>query len=322
MTKDNGRAINILLCVAGVLCCVGSGFVSAPKGLLADESVSMVQAMDLPRMLIFYAVPAALMLAACVLVILGKMDILSLLCVLAAAILSAMMDFQYGVRHQMFSGVLLNMIGVILMAAGVALQVFATETGPARVSRKAAKSRNPKEFRYERSKRPAYDDIYMDMMNQPQQADTSDGEMSESDKYRALEAAAAEEMEAAEAQKAQEDEIEAMLKALSTEPPAHDKAADTAADALADDEDPETADTEVKSEAESSVMDSDSEIEDLLAEMRAAEEKEAENLTGNKQTEASTIAMAKMADALETPNQTMTDFYAGIEEIFLDQDDQ
>ena len=36
----------------------------------------------------------------------------------------------------------------------------------------------------------------------------------------------------------------------------------------------------------------------------------------------SSVAMAHMADALETPNKTMTDFYEGIEEIFLDQDNQ
>lgn len=304
--------------MAGVLCCIGSGFVNAPKGLLADESVSIVQAMDSLHMLVFYAVPCVLMLAACVLVILGKMDILSLLCVLAAGILSAMMDFRYGVSHQMFSGVLLNMIGVILMAAGVALQVFATETGPAKVSRKAAKSRNPKEFRYERSKRPAYDDIYMDVMSLPQQMAAMDGEMTEADRYLALEAAVAEEVEAAEAQKAQEEEIESMLRALSVDAPGHG----TSADAVKSDTDLISAETERIAASEISRPGSDAEIEEILAEMRSAEEREAENLTGSKQTEASAIAMAKMADALETPNQTMTDFYAGIEEIFLDQDDQ
>ena len=37
---------------------------------------------------------------------------------------------------------------------------------------------------------------------------------------------------------------------------------------------------------------------------------------------ASGVTMAHMAEALETPNQTMTDFYEGIEEIFLDQGEQ
>ncbi|MBR4091878.1 MAG: hypothetical protein IKK28_13665, partial [Mogibacterium sp.] len=110
-------------------------------------------------MIVFFVVPSALMILACILVIAGKMDMLSLFSVVAGGILFAIMDFQFGVSHLTYSGILVNMIGVILVAAAVALQVFATETGPAKVTRKAGKSRNPKEFRYERSHRPAYDDI-------------------------------------------------------------------------------------------------------------------------------------------------------------------
>ena len=83
MNNDNGRSVNILLAIAGVLCCIGSGFVSAPKGLLADESVSIIQALQLPQMAMFFAVPSVLMLLACVLVVIGKMDILSICSVLA-----------------------------------------------------------------------------------------------------------------------------------------------------------------------------------------------------------------------------------------------
>ena len=130
-----------MLCIAGVLCCIGSGFIPAPEGLLADESVSMIQAMQLSYVIIYFAIPSALMVLACILVIAGKMDILSLCSVLAGGVLFAMLDFQLGVTHRTFSGVLINMVGVILVAAAVALQVFATQTGPVKVSRKAAKSR-------------------------------------------------------------------------------------------------------------------------------------------------------------------------------------
>ena len=36
----------------------------------------------------------------------------------------------------------------------------------------------------------------------------------------------------------------------------------------------------------------------------------------------SSVVMAHMAEALETPNKTMTDFYDGIEAIFLDSENQ
>lgn len=311
MGKDNGRSINILLGIAGVLCCIGSGFVTAPKGLLADDSISIIQALPLTNMLIFFALPSALMVLACVLVILGKLDILSICSVLAGGILFAMMDFQFGVSHRTFSGILINMIGVILVATAVALQVFATETGPAKVSRKAAKSRNPKEFRYERSRRPAYDDIYMDTSNMVHHATERTGhDMSEVDEYLELDILKAEEEEAEAAQKEQEDEIEAMLAALSADEESY--------------EEPEAEEETAKAVEESltdftAVLDSESEA--LLAEIEADTKQAAEDLGISMPAVAASAAMTHMAEALETPNKTMTDFYEGIEEIFLDQDD-
>lgn len=313
MEKDNSRAVNILLCIAGVLCCIGSGFIPAPEGLLADESVSMIQAMQLSYVIIYFAIPSALMVLACILVIAGKMDILSLCSVLAGGVLFAMLDFQLGVTHRTFSGVLINMVGVILVAAAVALQVFATQTGPVKVSRKAAKSRNPKEFRYERSHRPAYDDIYMDAMSAANtDIQKAVDEMSGADKYIALDNLKTEEAEeaAAEAaQKKQEDEIEAMFSALDSGQEIH-----------------KTADNGTEEESEDDLLaalrtELDAESRQILAEVQAESQQTEEALNLGMPDVSSSAAMTHMAEALETPNKTMTDFYEGIEDIFLDKEE-
>lgn len=302
-----------MLCIAGVLCCIGSGFIPAPEGLLADESVSMIQAMQLSYVIIYFAIPSALMILACILVIAGKMDILSLCSVLAGGVLFAMLDFQLGVTHRTFSGVLINMVGVILVAAAVALQVFATQTGPVKVSRKAAKSRNPKEFRYERSHRPAYDDIYMDAMSAANtDIQKAVDEMSGADKYLALDNLKTEEAEeaAAEAaQKKQEDEIEAMFSALGSGQEIY-KTADNGTEEESDDELLAALRTEL-----------DAESRQLLAEVQAESQQTAEALNLVMPDVSSSEAMTHMAEALETPNRTMTDFYEGIEDIFLDKEE-
>ena len=313
MEKDNSRAVNILLCVAGVLCCIGSGFIPAPEGLLADESVSIIQTMQPSQVIIYFAIPSALMVLACILVIAGKMDILSLCSVLAGGVLFAILDFQFGVSHRTFSGILVNMVGVILVAAAVALQVFATQTGPVKVSRKAAKSRNPKEFRYERSHRPAYDDIYMDAMSAANtDIQKAVDEMSGAEKYLALDKLKTEEAEeaAAEAaQKKQEDEIEAMFSALDSGQEIH-KTADngtdeeSAADFLA---------------ARRTELDTESEL--ILAEVQEEAKQAAKTLDLSMPAVSASATMTHMAEALETPNKTMTDFYEGIEDIFLDKDE-
>ena len=348
MEKDNSRSVNILLCIAGVLCCIGSGFVAAPKGLLADESVNLVRTLQLLNLTAFFVLPSALMIIACILVIIGKMDMLSLATVLAGGALFAVMDFQFVVSNQTFSGILLNMIGVILTASAVALQVFATETGPARLTRKAAKSRNPKDFRYERSHRPAYDDIYMDASGMtPEAAGTMNPEGEDSDGYLALDTLKAEEAEAEaieKAQKEQEDEIEALLTALSTDEDMigasefventdfeEDIEAElravtaTEAEIKQDEVHPET-EAELDSEL-------DAESEAILAEMLA--DTDTQTTTDESVDKAddfelvipdadttSNAVMAHMAEALETPNKTMTDFYDGIEAIFLDSENQ
>lgn len=324
MNKDNSRSINILLCIAGVLCCIGSGFVTAPEGLLADESINFIRIMQPVDLIVFFAVPSALMIVACILVVAGKMDMLSLFSVLAGGVLFGIMDFQFGVSQLTYSGTLINMIGVILMAAAVSLQVFATETGPAKVTRKAARSRNPKEFRYERSHRPAYEDIYMDVTGMVHNAsEAADIDTSDAGDYLALDTLKAEEAEAEakeKAQKEQEDEIEALLAALSTGEDAGDTNEFTAVSEAEDGVEAEIkAVTKAKAESKpakkaraETEADLDDESEAILAEMLADTEAAAD--------EAVTTAMAHMAEALETPNKTMTDFYEGIEAIFLDSD--
>ena len=313
MEKDNSRAVNILLCVAGVLCCIGSGFIPAPEGLLADESVSMIRAMQPSHVIIYFAIPSALMILACILVIAGRMDILSLCSVLAGGVLFAFLDFQFGVTHRTFSGILINMVGVILVAAAVALQVFATQTGPVKVSRKAAKSRNPKEFRYERSHRPAYDDIYMDAMSAANtDIQKAVDEMSGADRYLALDNLKTEEAEeaAAEAaQKKQEDEIEAMFSALGSGQEIHKTADNGTEDESADD-----LLAALRTEL-------DAESRQILAEVQAESQQAAEALDLGMPDVSTSAAMTHMAEALETPNRTMTDFYEGIEDIFLDKEE-
>lgn len=310
MEKDNSRAVNILLCIAGVLCCIGSGFIPAPEGLLADESVSMIQAMQPSYVIIYFAIPAALMIMACILVIAGKMDIVSLCSVLAGGVLFAILDFQFGVSHRTFSGILINMVGVILVAAAVALQVFATQTGPVKVSRKAAKSRNPKEFRYERSHRPAYDDIYMDAMSVASIApEKADHEMTEADEYLALDRLKTEEEEKEAAQKKQEDEIEAMFSALNSGQGIH-KTADNGAEEESTDDLLAALRTEL-----------DAESRQIYTEVQEEAQQAAEALDLSMPAISASTAMTHMAEALETPNKTMTDFYEGIEEIFLDKEE-
>lgn len=321
MNRDNSRSINILLGITGFLCCLVSGFVAAPKGLLADESANLISIMQPMDMVIFFVLPTALMLVACVLVIIGKMDILTIISVLSGGALFAVMDFQFGVSHLAYAGILINMIGVILMAAAVALQVFATETGPAKVTRKAAKSRNPKEFRYERSHRPAYDDIYMDASGPSHIAPEAVSYETEEDEYLALDALKEEEAEAEAAekvQKEQEDEIEALLAALSTRDVIHRK---TEAAVEAESKTVEESLAEFENE-----LDADSMA--LLAEVQAGsntadditDEADAFDLAIPDADTATGAVMEHMAAALETPNKTMTDFYEGIEAIFLDSD--
>lgn len=297
-----------MLCIAGVLCCIGSGFVAAPQGLLADDSVNVVQALEPSHMLVYFALPSVLMILACILVVAGKMDILSICSVLAGGVLFAMLDFQFGVSHRTFAGILINMIGVILVAAAVALQVLATETGPAKVSRKAAKSRNPKEFRYERSHRPAYDDIYMDTSGTVHNMPEREGnEILAEDEYLALDTLKAEENEAEaeeKAQKAQEEEIEALLAAPDTNQEINNK-------------------TETETTFQDlSLTAFDAESEALLAEVEADSQMAKAALDLGMPDISAESSLTHMAEALETPNQTMTDFYEGIEEIFLDQDNQ
>lgn len=323
MNKDNSRSINILLSIAGLLCCIVSGFVAAPKGLLADDSVNLISIMRPMNIALFFALPTTLMIVTCILVIIGKMDMLTIISVLAGGALFAVMDFQLGVSHLAYAGILINMIGIILMVAAAALQVFATETGPAKVTRKAAKSRNPKDFRYERSHRPAYDDIYMDgtvsSLSTPEAASADTEEV----EYLALDALKAEEAEAEaveKAQKEQEDEIEALLAAFGAEEETHEKAEEVA--------EPKSKSVEESLKELEREMEADSMA--LLEEVQAVSKPADETPDGADDFDfvipdadiTSGAVMEHMAAALETPNKTMTDFYEGIEEIFLDSDNQ
>lgn len=137
-------------------------------------------------------------------------------------------------------------------------------------------------------------------------------EMSGADKYLALDNLKTEEAEEAAAEAAQkkhEDEIEAMFSALDSGQEIH-KTADNGTEEESDDELLAALRTEL-----------DAESRQLPAEVQAESQQAAEALDLGMPDVSSSAAMTHMAEALETPNRTMTDFYEGIEDIFLDKEE-
>jgi hypothetical protein len=213
------------------------------------------------------------------------------------------MDIRLISENQMFSGVLINMFGVILAVAGVALQLLATDTGDAKVSRRAAKKRNAKDVPYERRHRPSYNDIYADNAAE----------------FAVLNKAAEEKLP--ESTAADDDDILAQIRMNmqnSENAPAEDNKSDGNVS-----ESQETADEELRkllAEAESEPAQEsaasksalgDSDDSDVSAALIALLESD------NDAAPSEDAARANMAAALETPDPVMADFYGGIEDIFL-----
>lgn len=400
--SNSNRFINILIIIAGVFCCIAAGFIPAPEGLLGNEQLSLVEAMPGGQLIPFFILPSVLMIAAGILVILGKLNALALVASIGGTILYAILDAELGFGHQAYAGVLMNMFGAIMMVAGTALQAFATDNGPAVVSRKAAKKRsnkNPKEFRYERRNAPKYDDIYVDaagtaavaraldlaeleaagviadpqgieLTNEVSQSNSAAGYGSGDvvDEIAALRAAIGLDNNSGAGSEVQEvvhsmsaDELRNMIFADEAETDADTdlNSEDNLADLInaSDTHATSTEEASAVSEAEEILLGKHFTSEDVLANKTASDADtaiqdgfnwvspepaqhpadgtaaseetvgtisivadEADNLESIESTAGAPLDAAHkaMADALETPNQTMTDFYAGIEEIFLD----
>jgi len=314
--KDNSRTVNIVLCIAGAALCIASGFISAPAGLLDNERANIISSLAMPMPLFLFVIPSLLMLAACAFVIAGRFDIPSLAAAVCGAVLFAAMDIRLASNYQMFSGVLINMIGTILVLTGVALQVLATQTGPARVSIKAAKKRNAADVPYERHHRPSYDDIYADtnsefaMLNSNEEViftDTSG--ISAADEN-------PEDSDAPDTEAADEAIMEKLLMVMSL---SENENIDNESDQTEEGDDgilkslQEAAQNTGASETPSDIKETPDDENDFSEALLSMLEDDAQALL------AEDGAKATIAAALETPNQVMADFYGGIEELFLNE---
>lgn len=282
MEQDRNRAriFNIVVCIAGVICCVCSCYAPAPAGILEDESTNLVSAMPTEQMVLLQLIPALFMILACILVICGWNKVMTAVAAAAGDVLYGYMDYSLATDRLMFAGVLINLFGIILMTAGVMLQICATETGSAKVTRKAAKKRNKsrqndssagkKDVTGGGNNRQSYDDIYMGIgepvpyasVAQVEGWDQEDSVLERLRSYLALDEKdsggrikAADNSEITNEKQSDEDMVERLLESLNGEEPA------------------------------------------------AASEEQ---------------ARAHMALDLEAVNQAMADFYEGIEDIFLD----
>lgn len=315
-SKDNSRIINIVVCVAGLLCCIASGIISAPVGILDNESANLISVMPVQYLVFLYIVPVFLMLVAFILVLLGRFDIPTMATAFCGAILFAAEDIRLIVDNQVFVGVLINMIGIILVVAGVALQVLATETGPAKLTRKAAKKRNSSEVPYERHHRPSYDDIYADTSEEFEvlKQNEEDNFTKSADTHiefmdKELTGIEAEAVKAAEQEKEDEEIMQKLFKVMSLSETEEKESLQ--ASKSEDDEINSNNMDDIDDKTETTASDYVEDPNDISEALMSLLE---ENDTNSPAEE---NALANMAAALETPDSVMADFYDGIEDIFL-----
>ena len=161
--RSNNRFLNIFFCIAGLIACIGSGLVNAPEGLLPGEAGNILQSLPADQLLLMFVLPSLLMLAALVLVVMQRGRALTVITVLGGTVLYALMDVRYTFSHQAFTGILINMLGVILMLTGVALEVLATEK-VVRVRELNTESKmggKPREVNPYISRYQTYEDLYI-----------------------------------------------------------------------------------------------------------------------------------------------------------------
>ena len=319
--------VNIAVCAGGVLCCIVSGIVSAPAGILDNDSANLISVMPVQYLGFLYIVPVLLMLVAFVLVVLGRFDIPTLATALCGAILFAAEDIRLIVDNQVYVGVLINMIGIILVVSGVALQVLATETGPAKLTRKAAKKRNSVEVPYERHHRPSYDDIYADTseefneLNHREEeaftkslkpAETSDSEVVFSDtEFTDIEEKVA---KTTNQEKEDEDILQKLLMVMSlSESEGYEKheAEQSGKNERWESKNSGNGGYDISDIAETTTSSDIEDPDDISEALISLLEEDGANSPYEEN------ALANMAAALETPDSVMADFYDGIEDIFL-----
>ena len=150
--NNNDRIFNILISFAGVAFCIAACFVPAPEGLLADESLSLIQLYKGTQMILYIVAPAVLMALSFIVTASGRIPVLAVLFAIAGGIMYGMSDVSLSMNSQAFSGVLINAIGVILVLTGACLQMFATDR---------KKTEEDDETREESFRPGSYDSIYM-----------------------------------------------------------------------------------------------------------------------------------------------------------------
>jgi len=314
--KDNSRTVNIVLCIAGAALCIASGFISAPAGLLDNERANIISSLAMPMPVFLFVIPSLLMLAACAFVTAGRFDIPSLAAAVCGAALFAAMDIRLASNYQMFSGVLINMTGIILVLTAVALQVLATQTGSARVSIKAAKKRNAADVPYERHHRPSYDDIYADTSSEFAMLNSNE-EVMFTEIPDTVKADEKPEDTAAPDTAADDEAIMAkLLMVMSQSENEH---------AVNEADQDDNGDEDILKSFRDIAQNAD--VSDSIPEMKetsGSEDDFSEALLSMLEDDEQALpaedgAKATMAAALETPNQVMADFYGGIEELFLNE---
>lgn len=149
---NNDRIVNILISFAGLAFCIAACFVPAPEGLLADESLSLMQLYKGTQMILYIAVPAALMALSFIVTVSGRIPVLAVLFAVAGGVMYCISDISLAMNSQAFSGVLINAIGVILVLTGACLQMFATDR---------KQTEEDDETREESFRPGSYDSIYM-----------------------------------------------------------------------------------------------------------------------------------------------------------------
>ena len=115
-----------MVTATGTLLCIVAGFIPAPKGLLTDGSISLIQALPGSRKLVMILVPALLFIAATVMVAAGRYAMVSLITVLAGSCIFAWMDLSFINSSMAFRGTLLNEFGIVIALSGVLLHALGT----------------------------------------------------------------------------------------------------------------------------------------------------------------------------------------------------
>lgn len=127
MKYIKNKRVNIYIYIAGIILCFVSGFIKAPAGILADESLSLTSVLDRGWLVILFIVPTILVMVSGVLVIIDKGRAFALVLTATAAMIFSIMIIGYVSSGRTYGGLLMNAFGVILVSAGACLHNFGTK---------------------------------------------------------------------------------------------------------------------------------------------------------------------------------------------------